>query len=94
MGYANRKIGTSSRSWQRKTGFSSQTTPSNSAAVIQRLEVHPGIVFLIPNVPRRQQIELFSAALDAIAEFLDVVNTAIDVAYEADRIRVSRYALP
>jgi predicted nuclease of predicted toxin-antitoxin system len=60
----------------------------------QRLEIHPGVVFLIPNVPRVQQIELFSAALDAIAEFLDVVNTAIDVAYEADHIRVNRYALP
>ena len=60
----------------------------------QRLEMHPGVVFLIPNVPRSQQMELFSAALDAIAEFPDVVNTAIDVAYEADRIRVKRYALP
>jgi predicted nuclease of predicted toxin-antitoxin system len=60
----------------------------------QRLEVHPGVVFLIPNVPRIQQIELFSAALDTIAGFPDVVNTAIDVAYEAGHIRVSRYALP
>ena len=60
----------------------------------QRLEIHPGVVFLIPNVPRIQQIELFSAALDAIAEFPDVVNTAIDVAYEGDHIRVNRYALP
>jgi predicted nuclease of predicted toxin-antitoxin system len=60
----------------------------------QKLEIHPGVVFLIPNVPRMQQIELFSAALDAIAEFPDVVNTAIDVAYEADHIRVNRYALP
>ena len=29
----------------------------------QRLEIHPGVVFLIPNVPRLQQIELFSAAI-------------------------------
>lgn len=60
----------------------------------QRLELHPGVVFLIPNVPRIQQIELFSAALNTIAEFPEVVNTAIDVAYEAGHIRVSRYALP
>jgi predicted nuclease of predicted toxin-antitoxin system len=60
----------------------------------QRLEVHPGVVFLIPNVPRLQQIELFSAALDAITELPDMVNTAIDVAYTADHIRVNRYTLP
>jgi hypothetical protein len=43
----------------------------------QKLEIHPGVVFLIPNVLRLQQLELFSAALDAITEFPDMVNTAL-----------------
>jgi predicted nuclease of predicted toxin-antitoxin system len=60
----------------------------------QKLEVHPGIVFLIPAVPRLQQIELFSAALDVIGQAPDMVNAALDVTYAGDRIRVSRYALP
>lgn len=60
----------------------------------QRLEVHPGVVFLIPTVARRQQIELFSAALDAIHDATDMVNTALDVTYSGDHIRVSRYTLP
>lgn len=59
----------------------------------QKLEVHPGVVFLIPAVARRQQIELFSAALDAIHRSPDMVNTALEVTYSGDHIRVSRYAL-
>jgi predicted nuclease of predicted toxin-antitoxin system len=59
----------------------------------QKLEIHPGVVFLIPNVLRLQQIELFSAALDAIAEFPEV-NTALDITYMRDDIQVSRYTLP
>jgi predicted nuclease of predicted toxin-antitoxin system len=60
----------------------------------QKLEVHPGVVFLIPTVPRSQQIELFSAALDAIDKTTDMVNTALDVAYAGNRIRIDRYTLP
>jgi predicted nuclease of predicted toxin-antitoxin system len=60
----------------------------------RRLEVHPGVVFLIPNAPRLQQIELFSAALDVITESPDMLNTAVDVTYAGDNIRVTRYVLP
>ena len=60
----------------------------------QRLEVHPGVVFLIPNVPRSQQIELFSAALNVIGHAPDMVNTALDVTYTESHIRVNRYTLP
>jgi predicted nuclease of predicted toxin-antitoxin system len=60
----------------------------------RRLEVHPGVVFLMLNTPRLQQIELFSAALDVVTEFPDMVNTALDVTYAGEHIRVSRYALP
>ena len=60
----------------------------------QRIEVHPGVVFLIPAVPRQQQIELFSAALDTITRAPDMTNTALDVAYAGNHIRVNRYILP
>src|SRR5271156_1164887 len=60
----------------------------------KRLEVHPGVVFLIPTVPRLQQIELFSAALDAISESPDMVNAALDVTYAGNHIRLNRYAIP
>jgi predicted nuclease of predicted toxin-antitoxin system len=60
----------------------------------QGLEVHPGVVFIIPSAPRAQQIELFSAALDVIGQSPDMVNTALDVTYAEDHIRVNRYALP
>jgi predicted nuclease of predicted toxin-antitoxin system len=60
----------------------------------QKLEIHPGVVFLIPNVLRLQQLELFSAALDAITEFPDMVNTALDITYTRDDIQVNRYTLP
>lgn len=60
----------------------------------QKLEVHPGVVFLISSVPRLQQIELFSAALNAITELPDMVNIAIDVTYTAEHIQVNRYTLP
>ncbi len=60
----------------------------------QRIEVHPGVVFLIPAVPRTLQIELFSAALDVIDGLSDMVNTALDVTYSENQVRVNRYALP
>ena len=60
----------------------------------QRIEVHPGVVFLIPAVPRALQIELFSAALDVIDVSSDMVNFALDVTYSEDHVRVNRYALP
>jgi predicted nuclease of predicted toxin-antitoxin system len=59
-----------------------------------QLELHPGIVCLLSSVPRAKQIELFSAALDEIALFPDMVNVGIDVAYHDSLIRVTRYPLP
>jgi predicted nuclease of predicted toxin-antitoxin system len=60
----------------------------------ERLEAHPGVVFLLPSVPRSAQIELFSAALDVIDRFPDMMNIALDVTYEDQKIRVDRYELP
>ena len=60
----------------------------------RQMEIHPGVVFLVPAVPRTQQTELFSAALDVIDNHSDMVNTALDVFYHEKRIRVNLYPLP
>ena len=60
------------------------------------IEVHPGVVFLLPSVRREQQIMLFEAALDDIAINPDMTNQALDVCFSEDarKILVRRYALP
>jgi predicted nuclease of predicted toxin-antitoxin system len=60
----------------------------------RRLEVHPGVVFLVPVVRRVRQIELFSAALDVIDDFPEMVNFAVEVTYAEAQIQVNRYVLP
>ena len=60
----------------------------------RQIDLQPGVVFIVPNVRRPQQIELFDAALQDIAANPDLVNTALDVVYEGDQIAVRRYPLP
>lgn len=62
--------------------------------MIARTEVHPGIIAILVNVRRTEQVELFSAALRFIAAAtppLDMVNTVLEVDGEG---RVQQYALP
>ena len=40
--------------------------------------IHPGVVFIVPNVRRTGQIELFGAALDEVQRGPDLVNAAIE----------------
>ena len=50
--------------------------------MLQREEVHPGIVVILPNVRRERQIELFTAALGIIRGHdppVDMVNTVLEV---------------
>jgi hypothetical protein len=60
----------------------------------RQIELHPGVVFIVPSVRRTRQIELFEAALLDIVADPDLVNTALDVAYDGDQITVRRYPLP
>jgi predicted nuclease of predicted toxin-antitoxin system len=61
----------------------------------REIEIHPGVIFLLPSVPRAQQLSLFEAALDEVAINPDLVNQALDVEFAKDgRIAISRYALP
>jgi predicted nuclease of predicted toxin-antitoxin system len=62
--------------------------------MLQRAEVHPGVVVILPNVRRERQIELFTAALSAIRDAdppLDMVNTVVEV---DEAGTVVRYSLP
>lgn len=62
--------------------------------MLGRVEVHAGIVVILPNVRRDRQIELFTAALSVIRDHdppLDMVNTVLEV--DADGT-VVRYAWP
>ena len=50
--------------------------------MLERLEVHPGAVVILPNVRRERQMELFAAALAAMHEHeppLDMINTVLRV---------------
>jgi predicted nuclease of predicted toxin-antitoxin system len=59
------------------------------------IEIHPGVIFLLPSVRREQQLILFQAALDDIAIDADLTNQALDVDISEDaKIIVRRYALP
>jgi predicted nuclease of predicted toxin-antitoxin system len=60
----------------------------------RKIEFHPGVVFIVPNVRRAGQIELFEAALDEVQRGLDLINTAIDVDYDHADVVTRRYQLP
>ena len=59
------------------------------------IDLHPGVIFLVPSVRRRQQLLLFNAALDDLAIDPDLINQALDIAFSEDgSITVRRYSLP
>ena len=61
----------------------------------QALPNHPGVIFLLPSVPRQAQLDLFAAALDEVAADSDLTNQALDVDFAGStKILVRRYTLP
>ncbi len=59
------------------------------------IELHPGVVFLLPSVRRAEQLRLFEAALDHVGIDGDMVNRALDVAFDLNQaIVVTAYDLP
>jgi predicted nuclease of predicted toxin-antitoxin system len=54
----------------------------------REIELHPGVVFLLPAVRRPEQVQLFEAALDRIQSHPDMINRALDVSFDADRTPV------
>lgn len=61
----------------------------------RRIEIHPGVVFLIPSVRGLDQVRLFEAALDHVQKMPDLVNRAIDVIFDqTGKIVITAYDLP
>lgn len=44
-----------------------------------RFEVHPGLIIILPNVEREEQIRLFEIALKVVEEREDIVNHVLEV---------------
>lgn len=61
----------------------------------RQIALHPGVVFLLPAVRREGQLALFEAVLDRVRDCPDLVNTALDAAFDAaGRPVVAAYELP
>jgi predicted nuclease of predicted toxin-antitoxin system len=61
----------------------------------RELDIHPGVIFLLPSVRRQQQLLLFEAALDHVTMDPNLTNKALDVGFSDDtEIVVRLYALP
>ena len=59
------------------------------------IALHPGVVFLLPTVRRGEQVSLFEAALDHVQNHADMVNRALDVSFDANRVPVAKpYDIP
>ncbi len=48
------------------------------------IDLHPGVVFLVPIVRRPHQMRLFQAALDYLKQNPDLTNQALDVSLGPD----------
>ncbi len=61
----------------------------------RRIEVHPGVVFLVSSVRGPDQVRLFEAVLDHVRLLPDLVNRAIDTMFDpTGRIVITDYDLP
>lgn len=56
--------------------------------LFSEVDLHPGLLLIIPQVRREKQVVLFNAALDFIETLGDTVNRLIEV-YSVDDIRLS-----
>jgi predicted nuclease of predicted toxin-antitoxin system len=48
-------------------------------AIYRAMDVHPGLVIILPSAGRDEQIRLFNAVLDLVAEERDIVNKLIEI---------------
>ena len=59
------------------------------------VEVHPGVIFLLPVVRRLKQVQLFEAALNFAQTLPDMINRALDVTFDpTGEITLISYDLP
>ena len=59
--------------------------------LVEKSELHPGLVIIVPNVRPAVQDELFEAALGEISKLPDMINMVVE-AWDANDVRT--YTLP
>jgi predicted nuclease of predicted toxin-antitoxin system len=73
------------------------TLVTNNAADFRRLyaglDLHAGLIIVVPNVKPNMQQALFRAVLDHLGARA-LVNTVVEVEFEDDRIAIIEYYLP
>lgn len=55
---------------------------SDFRALYRRADLHPGLIIIVPQVPRMEQISLFRIALEVIETRSDIINTVIVIAMD------------
>ena len=59
------------------------------------IELHPGVIFLLPAVRRHAQVQLFETALEHVKAYPDMINRALDVTFDpTGEVTLSSYDLP
>ncbi len=61
--------------------------------LLRKMELHPGLVVLVPNVVPALQRALFGGAIQYLAG-RDLVNTVLEVSLEGETVRCAEYQLP
>jgi hypothetical protein len=72
------------------------TLVTNNAADFRRLyanlDLHAGLIIVVPNVEPRRQQGLFAAVLDHLGERI-LVNTVVEVDFEDNQVAIIEYDL-
>ena len=59
------------------------------------IELHPGVIFLLPAVRRLAQVQLFETALEQVKADPDMINRALDVTFDlSGEVTLISYGLP
>jgi len=59
--------------------------------IMANVELHPGLVVIMENVPRDQQMQLFGTALEVLAQVSSMVNKVLEVSSDGS---IAMYDLP
>ena len=59
------------------------------------IELHPGVIFVLPAVRRNAQVQLFETALMHVEAYPDMINRALDVTFDpTGEVTLVSYGLP
>ena len=63
-----------------RNSFSSRNNRDDFVALVSDVELHPGLVIILDNVRRDDQVNLFTSALDTIGAMPSLINKVAEVA--------------